>query len=390
MMSAAHNKMISRRTLLLGAGASAVGGGLLTLGATQMAQPADDTEEPSPDTTPIADPRGAEQAGISRPATPQPHALIIVADVDTTGIWEALAELGTHILELVDGNHPTILTDGPGDLSVSVGVGPRILGASSQGGSLTDLLAMPTYRGDELLPDNALGGDILLSIHSSNPVDLEPVYRFLQESLPGFSLQWSQMGFRGPGDKGVARNPFGYHDGVTVPRSEEDLKQNVWIPSGPLKGGTICVLRSFLLDTQGFRSLPPARQDGVMGRAKVSGIPLGGTKLHEDANVSAKTPTGDFVIPADSHVRAAHPSFTGSKLMLRRSYSFTRPDPEMGSLDQGLVFISFQNDIRTFILTQQRLDEIDALMEFSTPVATAAFVMLPGFDENTPLGHPLA
>lgn len=388
MMLSPDKKVISRRSLLLGAGASAVGGGLLTLGATQSTQP--DGEKEDPATSPVADLKGPEQAGITRPTTPQPHALIIVADVNTTGIWDALATLGTKIRELVDGHHPAILPDGPGDLSVSAGVGQRILNASRHGNSLDDLLIMPTYRGDELLPDNALGGDILLSIHSSNPVDLEPVYHFLSTTLPGFSLRWSQLGFRGPGDKGVARNPFGYHDGVTVPRSEEELKQNVWIPSGPLKGGTICVLRSFLLDTTSFRALSPTRQDAVMGREKVSGIPLGGTQLHEDANVSAKTPTGDFVIPADSHVRAAHPSFTGSKLMLRRSYSFNRPDPDTGFPDQGLIFIAFQNDIRTFILTQQRLDEMDALMEFSTPVATAAFAMLPGFDEKTPLGHSLA
>lgn len=374
---------MSRRAMLFGTGAAAMGGGLLGFGGARLS-------ESSPvEASSTVEPRGPMQAGIARPQTPHTHALIVVADVDERGIWDALAALGDRLLELIHDKHPTVLPDGAGDLSISIGVGQRILNASSQRDTLAGFLDMPTYRGDDLLPESALGGDLLLSIHSSNPVDLEPVYHFLQDSVTGFSERWSQFGFRGPGEQGIARNPFGYHDGVTVPRTEEELADNVWIPSGPLEGGSICVLRSFLLDISGFRALSTAEQDQVFGREKLTGIPMGGTDMHEDVNVSAKTPTGDFVIPSNSHIRAAHPSFTGSKLMLRRSYSFIGAPAPTGAPEQGLLFISFQNEIKTFILTQQRMDEIDSLMDFSTPIATGAFAMLPGFDEATPLGSSL-
>ena len=67
--------------------------------------------------------------------------------------------------------------------------------------------------------------------------------------------------------------------------------------------------------------------------------------------------------------------------MLRRGYAF-----DNGGADSGLMFICFQRDLRTFVATQQRLDERDSLMEYATPTASASFLILPGFDESTPLG----
>ena len=55
----------------------------------------------------------------------------------------------------------------------------------------------------------------------------------------------------------------------------------------------------------------------------------------------------------------------------------------------GLVFISYQNVVRTFVATQQRMDETDDLMDFARPTATAAFAILPGFDGQRPLGSTL-
>ena len=98
----------------------------------------------------------------------------------------------------------------------------------------------------------------------------------------------------------------------------------------------------------------------------------------------AKTEAGDYLTPARSHVRAAHPSFTGSRLMLRRGYAFgTQPD------DAGLMFVCFQNELDAFVKTQHRLDELDDLMAFATPTASASFLILPGFAADRPLGATL-
>lgn len=69
--------------------------------------------------------------------------------------------------------------------------------------------------------------------------------------------------------------------------------------------------------------------------------------------------------------------------MLRRSYSYAR------GAEHGLVFTAFQKNVQTFVLTQQRMDEIDALMDFATATATGSWAILPGFDDDHPLGSTL-
>ncbi|MEK8172477.1 hypothetical protein NKH77_34345 [Streptomyces sp. M19] len=51
--------------------------------------------------------------------------------------------------------------------------------------------------------------------------------------------------------------------------------------------------------------------------------------------------------------------------------------------------MSFQNDIRTFTNTLTRMESSDALLPFTTTTASAAFLMLPGFDAKRGLGSQL-
>jgi deferrochelatase/peroxidase EfeB len=70
--------------------------------------------------------------------------------------------------------------------------------------------------------------------------------------------------------------------------------------------------------------------------------------------------------------------------MLRRGYSYANSDA-----DKGLLFVSFQRELRTFVQTQRRLDEGDALMAFATATASGTFLVLPGFSAERPLGADL-
>ncbi|MCZ0974813.1 Dyp-type peroxidase [Streptomyces albulus] len=72
----------------------------------------------------------------------------------------------------------------------------------------------------------------------------------------------------------------------------------------------------------------------------------------------------------------------GVGLMLRRSYTTDAPAP-------GLLFISFQNDLRTFTATLTHMETSDALLRFTTTTASATFLILPGFDGQHPLGSGL-
>jgi dye decolorizing peroxidase len=168
-----------------------------------------------------------------------------------------------------------------------------------------------------------------------------------------------------------------------VPRGEAELKRSVWIGEGRLAGATVCVIRRLRIDTARFRGQPVEAREAIIGRRLGDGAPLSGGGPDDQVDLNAKTPEGEFLVPARSHARGAHPSFTGSGLMFRRSYSF-----ENGT-ESGLVFISFQNELRIFVATQQRLDEVDDLMKYVTPTASGTFLMLPGFRAQDPLGSGL-
>lgn len=402
---------LSRRALLHGAGGLVVGaaGGLL-VGSTLPQNPAD---PPRPDATagggsasrgvpvPAA---GEHQAGVARPATPQPHALLAVHDLgdpaapaDLAAVRGALAAMGRRILELADpGRYDDSVTpDGPGDLVVAVGLGPRILTAIDPG--LPGAASLPLFRGDERIDAARLGGDLLLSVHATDAAILAPVLDAVDAAAdtaaPGLlRRRWTERGFRSPGEGGVARNPLGYLDGIRVPRSEEELADSVWISPDDdprAAGGTVLVLRRLALDVARFAAEPETRRDEVIGRRRLSGAPLSGGGMHDDVDLTAKTPEGRYLTPARSHARAAHPSFTASGLMLRRPYAFASPGPAGGQDEAGLLFLSFQRELESFTRTQLRLDEVDDLMGYATPTASASFLILPGYDAERPLGSTL-
>ncbi len=353
--------------------AGLVGGAAGAAGAAGSTLAASNPPSADPNETSVVA-AGPHQAGVERPGIPQQHCIVAVADLDTTALQATLALLGDQILRIADSRHPSteVTPDGPGDLTVTVSLGADALAATAYP-ELAASVRLPRFARDEDVPEGRHGGGILISVNASDPVVLEPALQSLTALIPGFSLRWSDFGFRGHPDRGVARNPFGYHDGIIVPRTPDAFDAGVWIADGPLARGSICVVRRFALDTGGFRSLPQDRRDAIVGRRQASGEPLSGGTRDDQADLLAKAPNGDLLVPARSHVRAAHPSFTGSPLMLRRSYGYRASET-----DQGHLFISFQAELETFVRTQLRLDETDDMMQFATPTASGAFAVLPG------------
>ncbi|PZF81560.1 Dyp-type peroxidase [Jiangella anatolica] len=334
------------------------------------------------------DAAGTHQAGIARPGTPQPHGLLLVLDLvaapEPDAVRALCARLGTAILDLTGERAAEAgLLDGPGDLTATVGLGPRVVAVF--GADLPGAEPLPAFAKDASVPPERTGGDLLIAVYASDPNDVHRAATWLTEqAAPDAVLRWSQRGFRAPGTGTIARNPLGFHDGVIVPKDAAEQDEHVWIADGPFAGGSICVVRRLLLDVAAFTAEPVDRQEQVIGRRRNDGSPLSGGGPTGEADLLAKTPDGQYVTPARSHVRAAHPSVTGSALMLRRGYAF-----DDGGGDAGLLFICFQRDLRTFVQTQFRLDEVDDLGEYVTPTGSATFLILPGFDASRPLGTTL-
>lgn len=211
---------------------------------------------------------------------------------------------------------------------------------------------LPTFPGDQVAPEH-LGGKLLLQICGNDPAAVQDAATRLS---PAGGLKWREQGFR----RHDNRNGLGFVDGIVVPKTPEEFEQEVWLPDG----STIAVVRRIKLDIAGFTALPVEEQERIFGRHKDSAEPLSGPG---EVNLMAKTPDGQYLVPADSHVRRAHPLSSGSGLMLRRSFNYA----------DGLLFISFQRELKTFVNTMFRMVDGDALLRFATTTSSAAFRIPP-------------
>ncbi|MFD7115614.1 Dyp-type peroxidase [Streptomyces sp. NPDC059892] len=330
---------------------------------------------------------GRHQAGITLPRSSQRNLLAVVADLGAAvAPGPLLAELGETVRALTAGSDPRLLGLSPGDLTVTVGVGPRLV--RTAGASLPGAADLPRFS-RERIASPARGGDLLLQICAGDAL-LVPVVAtaLLEQAGDRIRERWRQSGRRGT-DVSVAegrtapRNLLGFIDGIVGPHTTAEQERDLWLAGPPaVAGGTLAVLRRMELDLTRFAALSVDEQEAVFGRRRDSGVPLSGGSIASGPELGAKTPDGRYLVPVDAHVRRANPTVVGVGHMLRRSYSTDEPAP-------GLLFISFQNDLRTFTATLSRMDASDALLPFTTTTASATFLILPGFDRQRPLGSHL-
>ncbi|MFE5738061.1 Dyp-type peroxidase [Streptomyces celluloflavus] len=373
----------SRRAFIGATGAVAVTG--LAAGCeSPAAQPSPAPSSASSASMTRVSPVGRYQAGITLPQPAQPNLLALVADLgDAVAAGPLLAELGQAIRALTAGADPRLLGLPPGDLTVTIGVGPRLVRRA--GASLPGAADLPRFSREQIAPQ-ARGGDLLIQICASDAL-LLPVTAaaLLERAGDRIRERWRQSGRRGPNipvDKGISapQNLLGFIDGIVGPHTPAEHQRHLWLAGpAPVAGGTLAVLRRMELDLPRFAALSVADQEAVFGRRRATGVPLSGGTIASAPNLGAKTPDGRYLVPADAHIRRANPNVVGAGLMLRRSYSTDEPTP-------GLLFISFQNDLRTFTSTLAHMDDSDALLRFTTTTASATFLILPGFDQQRPLG----
>ena len=126
-----------------------------------------------------------------------------------------------------------------------------------------------------------------------------------------------------------------------------------------------------------------------MWRSLSNGAPLTGTQEHDEPDFEAKTPIGFPVIPEFSHMRRARPDDTTQRIF-RRAYSYDERPAGSEVSDSGLVFVSFQADVDAqFTPIQRRLDDLDLLNEWTTPIGSAVFAVPPGCAEGGYIGETL-
>jgi deferrochelatase/peroxidase EfeB len=140
-----------------------------------------------------------------------------------------------------------------------------------------------------------------------------------------------------------------------------------------LRDGSYLVTRRIRMLIEAWDRASLANQEQTIGRTKTEGAPIGGRREHDSVNLRSRR------LPVDAHIRLASPHTNGGVRILRRGYSFTDGfDDELGQLDAGLFFVSYQRDPAQFVALQRRLGANDALNEYIKHTSSALFAVPPG------------
>jgi deferrochelatase/peroxidase EfeB len=272
----------------------------------------------------------------------------------------------------------------PARLTTTFGFGPSLFDerfglAAQRPAALTRLPDLPGDALDRARSD----GDLCVQACADDPQVAFHAVRNLARIGRGIvTVRWSQLGFGRTSSTSRAqatpRNLMGFKDGTNNLKLEDTraLADHVWVGAKAeepawLRGGSYLVARRIRMLIEVWDRAPLKTQEDTMGRTKVAGAPLGGT----DEFATLKPTT----LPADSHVRLAHPSSNGGARLLRRGYSFTDGlDSELGQLDAGLFFLAYMRDPAAFVTLQNRLGGNDALNEYIKHVGSGLWAVAPG------------
>jgi deferrochelatase/peroxidase EfeB len=257
----------------------------------------------------------------------------------------------------------------------------------------TALNALPNLPGDALDRSRS-DGDLCVQACADDPqVAFHAVRNLARIGRGVVTVRWSQLGFGRTSSTSRAqatpRNLMGFKDGTNNLKAEDAaaLAKHVWVGDAAqepawLRGGSYLVARRIRMLIEVWDRAPLKTQEDTMGRTKVTGAPLGGTD--EFATLKPE------LLPADSHVRLAHPSSNGDARLLRRGYSFTDGlDHELGQLDAGLFFLAYMRDPAAFIALQNRLGANDALNEYIKHVGSGLWAVPPGVRAGGYVGDTL-
>jgi deferrochelatase/peroxidase EfeB len=392
---------IQRRTFLAGAGGAAAAGMLASCAAPGA--------QPTAHVTDTVDFHGGTQAGIYRPAAQQQascFAAFRVLCTDAADLESLLRRLTVKGRLLAGGRGagaalPAVEQAGvDGAPPVNSGVMGEDIPAANftmtlgLAGSLFDNaaygLASKKPRGltsMRVFPDDAIdeawtGGDLLLQLCADSADMVHYALRDIMKATRGqLQLQWKINGFHNsPRPDGAPRNLFGYKDGIVNPAEAEQL---VWVGKGAgqpawAEGGTFMVVRLIRMLVEFWDRVGLAEQDGMIGRHRASGAPLG-RAAETDLPDYAADPHGE-AIPLDAHIRLANPrtAETAGSRMLRRGYNYEMGVDLNGNLQAGLIFASFQQDIQAqFEATQERLAN-EPMTDYIQPFGGGYFFVPPG------------
>ncbi len=422
---------LSRRSLLglAGVGAAGLAGGVALGRGTDglgAARPGTAASAPSAAVVPFY---GRHQAGILTPV--QDHLHFAAWDLTTTSrddlvgllrVWTAAAARMTAGLPAgrlgPSGGPYDAPPDDTGEaadlpparLTLTFGLGPSLFTTADgvdrfalRGRRPAPLADLPHFPGDALEPARS-GGDLCVQACADDPqVAVHAIRNLARLAFGVASVRWSQLGYGRTSSTSTsqttARNLFGFKDGTANLTAEEPdaVAEHLWARPGDAAGepgdtswmadGAYLVSRRIRMTIETWDRSSLREQEAVVGRTKAAGAPLSGGTEHTEPDLAATGPDGAPLVPADSHVRLAHPSANGGARMLRRGFNYTDGSDGLGRLDAGLFFLAYVRDPRTqYVPMQTRLARDDALSEYLRHTGSGLWAVPAGVPDGARLG----
>jgi deferrochelatase/peroxidase EfeB len=289
----------------------------------------------------------------------------------------------------------------PSRLTITIGFGPSLFDrrfglASRRPPALADL---PHFVADNLDPARS-GGDLAVQACADDPqVAVHAVRNLARLAFGTAAVRYSQLGFGRTSSTSrsqtTARNLFGFKDGTANLKSEDTdlVNDQVWAAAGDgadwMAGGSYLVTRRIRMHIEPWDRTPLTEQEAIIGRSKGEGAALGRRGEFDEVDLAATGADGKPVVPADSHIRLAHPSRHGGMHLLRRGYNFVDGSDGLGRLDAGLFFMAYQRDPRKQFVPIQRALRDDPMNEYIQHVGSGLFACPPGARPGGHLGETL-
>lgn len=368
---------------------------------------------------------GEHQAGITTPAQDRLHFAAYDLSARTTRAeliellqdWSVAAERMTRGLEVAEGGaidgSPLAPPVDTGEalglpasgLTITFGFGPTLFTAEdgTDRFGIADrrpaaLEKLPRFSGDNLQA-GLTGGDLCIQACADDPqVAVHAIRNLSRIAFGRASIRWSQLGFGRTSSTSTSqvtpRNLFGFKDGTANIKSEETstVDEQVWVQSSDgtdwLTGGSFLVARKIRMIIETWDRSRLEEQERVIGRSKGEGAPLSGGKEFTEPDFDAVGATDKPLIDTAAHVRLAHPTQLKGTKLLRRGYNFVDGNDDLGRLNAGLFFISYQRSPQQFIDVQRAL-ATDALNEYIKHVGSAVFAVPPGASAGGWVGETL-
>ncbi len=290
-------------------------------------------------------------------------------------------------------------------LTITIGFGPTLFTSTDgedrygiAGRRPPQLERLPAFLGDDLDPAKS-GGDLCIQACADDPqVAVHAVRNLSRIAFGTARLRWSQLGFgrtsRTTQAQATPRNLFGYKDGTANILADDaaTLDDQVWVAASDepawMAGGSYLVARKIAMLIETWDRVRLSEQDRIIGRTKGEGAPHSGGTEFTAPDFAATDAAGRPAIDAASHLRLAHPESNGGTRILRRGYNFVDGNNDLGRLDAGLFFLSYQRSPEQFVTLQRSLST-DALNEYIRHVGSGIWAVPSGIAPGGLVGEAL-